>query len=199
MKKRTNDVKKKSTNGVHMKIAGLHEMNTSYLEEIKTLITEEKTAEKFHVISYFTYSLNINHSRDQENFSLGTYHIQNVGEKPLSNPYICIKVSSDSPFKFSGKYLYKGSRQLAGMTNAWERLNDHQDQQEFWLKPAKKNILEPNETLSFSNFQVKWLPEPSYAGSIMGFTYGDEIKDGMSALNQINVSGAIGKEDTNEE
>ena len=59
-------------------------------------------------------------------------------------------------------------------------------------------MLNPSETLTFSNFQMKWLPESSYAGSIMGFTYGDEAKDGISSFNQINVNGTIVEEEGNE-
>ncbi|WP_087972260.1 hypothetical protein [Oceanobacillus rekensis] len=188
----------KRTDEIRGKIAKWQEMNTSYLKEIKTLVSETKAAKDFQVISYFTYSFNISHEQGQENFILGTYHIKNLGGSPLSNPYICIKLSEDSPFDFSGKYLNKDSKQKMRLPNVWERINDSQDKQEFWLRQDKINKLEPNETLTFSNFQVKWIPESSYTGSIMGFTYGDEIKEGISSLNQINVGGSIGKGNENE-
>ncbi|MBM7573685.1 hypothetical protein [Aquibacillus albus] len=184
---------------VRRKIADWQEMNASYLKEMKKLITEIKGPKDFQVISYFTYSLNIFHEQERENFCLGSYHIQNLGGKPLTNPYICIKVSSDSPFDFSGKYIYKESKQKVRLTNAWERINDPMDKQEFWLKPNDKLTLEPSETLSFSNFQVKWRPNSSYTGSILGFTYGDEINEGINALNQISINGTINKEDEEDE
>ncbi len=188
----------KRTDEIREKFAELQEMNTSYLKEIKSLITEMKAPQNFQVICYFTYSLNVLHERGHENFSLGSFHIQNLGTRPLTNPYICIKLSPDSPFDFSGKYIYKDSKQKMRLTNAWERMNEPLDKQEYWLKPSEKRVLNPSETISFTNFQVKWIPESSYAGSIMGFTYGDEVKDGIGALNQINVSGKLVKEDKNE-
>lgn len=183
---------------VKEKIANWNGMNISYLKEIKSLVTDMEGPKRFQIISYFTYSLNIFHEQGRENFCLGSYHIQNVGDKPLTNPYICIKVSPESPFEFSGKYVYKNSRQKMGMANAWERINEATDKHEFWLKPANNYTLESFETLSFENFQVKWLPNTSYAGSIMGFTYGEEISDGMNALNQINIGGVAVKGDENE-
>ncbi|WP_067724769.1 hypothetical protein [Oceanobacillus damuensis] len=188
----------KTADNVWEKIVELQEMNTSYLKKIKSLVTEKKALSDFQVICYFTYSLNIFHEQGNENYCLGSFHIQNLGGRPLTNPYICIKISPGSPFDFSGKYLYKDSKQKMRMTDAWERINDPMDKQEYWLKPVEKNVLNPSETLSFSNFQMRWLPESSYAGSIMGFTYGDEEKDGISSLNQINISGTIIKEGGNE-
>ncbi|MGJ9458031.1 hypothetical protein [Oceanobacillus sp. CF4.6] len=184
---------------VRDKIAEWQEMNTSYLKEIKSLVTEMKAWRNFQVICYFTYSLNILHERGHENLSLGSFHVQNLGTKPFKNPYICIKVSPESPFDFSGKYFYKDSKQKMRLTNAWERMNDPLDKQEYWLKPTGKQVLNPDETISFSNFQVKWISESSYAGSIMGFTYGDEVSEGISALNQINVSGTLVEEDEDED
>ena len=189
----------KRTDEIRQKIVKWQEMNTSYLNEIKSLVTERKALNEFHVISYFSYSLNIFHKPGIENYCLGSFHIQNVGGRPLTNPYICIKVSQDSPFDFSGKYLYKDSKQKMRLTNAWERINDPMDKQEYWLKPVGKSVLNPSETLTFSNFQMKWLPESSYAGSIMGFTYGDEAKDGINSFNQINVNGTIVEEERGDE
>lgn len=180
------------------KVAAWHDMNTSYLKQIQSLVTNIEGAKKLQVISYFTYSLNITHDKEKENFSLGSFHIQNLGDLPLTNPYICIKVSPEAPFEFSGKYVYRNANQRMGMADAWERINDAMDKEEYWLKPANKQTLEPQETLSFSNFQVKWIPNSSYSGSIMGFIYGDELKDGLSSLNQLNISGGFGKENSGE-
>lgn len=157
---------------------------------------EIKAPEKLNIISYFTYYSNIYHKIGAENFCLGSFHIYNIGEKPLTNPYICIKLSPSSCFEFSGKYLHKDTNQKVKLSNSWEKINDPADKQEYWLKPNNLQVLHPLETLSFSDFQIKWSPVSSYAGSILGFAYGDELKEGISALNQINLSGQIDKEDT---
>lgn len=186
-------------NELHKKVSAWNEMNTTYLKQIKSLLTEMEGPKKFQVICYFTYSINIFHEKEKENFTIGSFHIQNVGDKPLTNPIICIKLSPQSPFEFSGKYLYPNSRQRMGMPDAWERINEATEKQEFWLKPVNKQKIEPSETISFSNFQVKWRSDESYTGSIMGFVYGDEIKEGLSSLNEINIGGVVGKENMNEQ
>ena len=184
---------------IRKKILEWQDIHSSYLNEVKTLIVENNVAKELNVISYFTYSLNIYHHPGRENFCLGSFHIQNLGELPLTNPYICIKIASDSPFNFSGKYVYKDSKQKMRLTNAWERINDPTDKQEFWLKPTEKLNLEPFETITFPNFQVKWDPDSSYTGTINGFIYGDELEEGMNSFNQISINGTINEKMGDEE
>ncbi|MFC0561972.1 hypothetical protein [Halalkalibacter alkalisediminis] len=171
------------------KITQLNNETTSYLSEIKDLVSNMKEKQKLNVISYFSYSFNISHDKDKESLIIGTYHIHNLGNKLLTNPYICIKLSPDSPFSFTGKYLNKKTNLTMKKPDAWERLNEQSDKQEFWLRPFKEQSVVPSQILSFPNFQVKWLPNESYSGSIMGFTYCDEFQEGIPAVNQIYVNG----------
>ena len=63
-----------------------------------------KTVEKLiipdsvNIISYFTSSFNISYNPDEESLCLGSYHIRNIGNQPITNPYLCIKLPEDSPF-----------------------------------------------------------------------------------------------------
>lgn len=173
----------------HEKIKQLEQETTSYLNEIRKLISEPQKSEDLKLISYFTYTTNISHEKEQDSLIIGTYHIFNIGTKTISNPYICLKLSPNSPFHFSGKYLNKKTNLSMKTTDAWERLNEQTVKDEYWLKPIGKETVDPSQIISFSNFQVKWLPKESYSGSIMGFTYCDEFKEGIPAINQINVSG----------
>ena len=113
------------------------------------------------------------------------------GIEPITNPYICIKLPEQSPFSFSGKYVYDNFKRTLKTPGGWQRINEKENKEEYWLKPLGKQSIEPNETLSFSDFQVKWMPTQSYAGSIMGFTYSDELKDGIAVLNPINLNGSV--------
>ncbi|GEL78476.1 hypothetical protein TMU01_27110 [Tenuibacillus multivorans] len=70
-------------------------------------------------------------------------------------------------------------------------MNDREDKEEYWLRPLDREIIEPNEMITFPNFQIKWSPDKSYSGSVMGFTYSDQFQDGMASLNQINLSGNV--------
>ena len=118
---------------------------------------------------------------------LTMYH--NIGNQPITNPYICIKIPKESPFHFFGKYVYENFKQTLKVQEGWQRINEKTNKEEFWLKPLGKPSIEPNETISFSNFQIKWSPTESYAGSIMGFTYSDQLKDGIAVINPINLNG----------
>lgn len=185
----------KTIDDIKRKMKQLHEMNDQYLSEIMSLIQEKSSTTEIQVVSYFTYSLNISHKPGTENFCLGSYHIFNISNQIIHNPYICIKLTKPALFEFSGKYFYKDSKQKMNFANSWERMNDQTDKEEYWLKPQNIIQLEPFQKLSFSDFQIKWTPSESYAGSILGYTYSDELKDGVHSLNQINLSGNVEKED----
>jgi len=181
------------------KIKDLKEQTTFYIHEIKKLVEEQGFYKNVSVISYFTTSLNISYDAEQESLCLGSYHIRNIGNQPLTNPYLCIKLPEESPFSFSGRYVYEHFNQNLKTTGSWERINDTSNNAEFWLKPIGKTTIEPNETISFTNFQIKWSHNLSYAGTITGFTYCDELQDGVLVLNPINLNGInVGQEGSDE-
>lgn len=180
------------------KILQLQEMNRKYLAEISSIIQEKAHSSELQIVSYFSYSLSIAHEKDKENFCLGSFHIYNLSRKPFKNPYICLKLSASSPFEFSGKYLYKGSKQNMKFSNSWERFNDPDDKEEFWLRPQQVQQIEPFERLTFSDFQIKWSPKNAYSSSVLGYTYGDGLEDGIASLNHININGQMNEEDNDE-
>ncbi|MER2060733.1 MAG: hypothetical protein ABTA16_18105 [Niallia sp.] len=178
-------------NEVATKIGELQQQTNSYLHEIKKLAEGLKDPARVTIISYFTYSLDISHNPEQESLCLGSYHIHNTGNQAITNPTVCIKVLKESPFSFSGRYVYENFKQSLKVADGWQRMNEKTDREEFWLKPLGKASIEPNETISFSNFQITWSPEESYAGSITAFTYSDQLKDGIAVINPINLNGTI--------
>ncbi|KAB8135792.1 hypothetical protein F9U64_11020 [Gracilibacillus oryzae] len=165
------------------------EMQATYFKRIEELL--EGIEKPLQLIPYFTYTTQISHDSNRENYILGTFHIQNIGDKPVSNPMICIKLTPAELFDFSGKYIYPDTKQPMQLANAWERVNEATNKEEYWLRPSKKTMMEANETISFPNFQVRWTADSAYNGSIQGFVYGDEIKEGLHAVNQININGTI--------
>ncbi|NBJ71655.1 MULTISPECIES: hypothetical protein [Clostridia] len=179
---------------IQTKLLHLQQMNDAYVRKLKSLAKELKP-KQIQIISYFTYSLNLSHEEDGENFIIGSFHVKNIGIKPLHNPFICLKLKSEDIFDFSGKYFYQDTQQNMQLADAWIRMNDKDNQEEFWLKPSSQQLLNPQETLTFQNFQLKWSPIISYNGSVTGFVYGDEIEDGVSALNQMSISGNVKEED----
>ncbi|WP_394184815.1 hypothetical protein [Metabacillus halosaccharovorans] len=167
-----------------------HEDQTElYLIEIKKLLSN--TQHVPHMISYFTYSINISHNISTESMIIGTFHIRNIGKNDITHPYICIKLSPDAPIHFSGKYVNKKNSLSSNPNGAWERINEQTNKNEYWLKPIGTVTIGPSETITFSNFQIKWKPEKSYNASVSGFSYCDEIQNGIPAVNQIYISGSF--------
>ncbi|MGO4886875.1 hypothetical protein ACJ2A9_03875 [Anaerobacillus sp. MEB173] len=171
------------------KIKQLNQETASYLKEIKDLLPQINQTHEMNVISYFTYSFSISHEKEKDSLIIATYHLHNLGTTPITNPYICLKLAPESPFSLSGKYIHKNSNLSIRTPEAWQRINDQSNKDEYWLKPIGIQIVEPSQIISFSNFQLTWLPTKSYSGSVMGFSYCDEYGKGIPAINQINVSG----------
>lgn len=178
----------KGTNQLEEKILLLQNQTKSYVQEIKELVEKLPTYKNINVISYFTSTFNISHNLEQESLCLGSYHVYNIGNEPLINPYICIRLPENSTFSFSGRYVHERFKPTSAGSNEWVRTMNTTNKNEFWLKPISKTTVEPNEVLSFSNFQIKWSPNKSYEGSISGFTFCDQLQDGISVLNPINLS-----------
>lgn len=177
-----------SKNHLAEKINTLQNQTKSYVHEIKELIENLHIPKKINVISYFTSTLNIAHNLEQESLCLGSYHVYNISNEPLLNPYICIKLPENSPFSFSGRYVHEHFKPNLMGPNEWMRIMNTKSKNEFWLKPIGKTTIEPNEIITFSNFQIKWSPNKSYAGSITGSTYCEQLQDGIAVINPINLS-----------
>jgi len=168
-----------------------HERSTTnYLDEIKKLILVTPTYKnEYKLMSYFTYTVNLSHNIDSENLIIGSFIIHNIGQNQITNPYICLQLSPKHPFQLSGKIISPKLQNSSKMTDGWERLNDTSDHNMYWLKPINKDTIGPSQMISFQNFQLKWLPTESYTGNILGFTYSDEFKEGVPAINSISIIG----------
>lgn len=192
-------LKKMRQDDIEDKIAQMQEQVKEYVTKIKSRLEVLPDTDKTNMLSYFTYSLNISHDLEEESLCLGSYHITNLGNQTISNPHICIKIPETSPFTFTGKYIYKNTTQKTQNPDGWERLNDKENKDEYWLKPIDQQSIAPNETITFSNFQIKWKAVETYGGSIMGYTYSDQSQEGIPVINPINLSGIVKiQEDENE-
>lgn len=188
-----------SNDQIEEKIENLKNQTVAYISEIRQLIEGFSIVPSTNIISYFTASLNISHDTELESLCLGNYHIRNIGTETLTNIYFCIKLPEDSPFTFSGQYVYEHFSQNLKASSSWERMNDRANKEEFWLKPLNISSIKPNETITFPNFQLKWAHSASYAGTVTGVTYCDQMKEGVAALNPINLSGSGFKQEDEHE
>ncbi|MGD6804706.1 hypothetical protein ACQCVK_12045 [Rossellomorea vietnamensis] len=183
----------KSIKELQESIQEKNERTSTYFKQLKKLLSEKKTSHKTKFISYFTYSINLSQDNTKENLLIGTYQISNFGTRPLNSPYICVKLSDGSPFAFSGKYVKNKSVIKRTIPGAWELIKEGEKNNEYWLKPLETQVLQPGESLSFSNFQLRWHEEEDYSGGLSGFFYCDENKEGTPSLNQIHLSGSFSK------
>lgn len=170
----------------------LKKLQTSTLEQLNEL--KEIVAKRLHrpqCICYFTYALQLSHDASTESFCLGSFHIHNFGNQPITYPFIHLTLSENAPFSLSGKFVSNASSLSSQLKNGWERTNDRENQYEFHLKPIGLSVIEPDETLSFSNFQLTWLPTTFYAGSVTGTFFSDQHLDGIPALNSIDINGSM--------
>lgn len=176
---------------MNKRLTDFHQQLMESLAEISTRIKETRPATEQEVICYFTYSCHMSHNAQDENLCLASFHIWNMSNQRLKNPYICIQLPKDSPFTFTGKYLYEDQLQKMKNRGGWLRTNERENKVVFWLKPLEHSSIQPNERITFSDFQIKWTPTKSYAGSIRGFTYSEENKEGIAAINALNLSGTM--------
>jgi len=176
------------------KINEFKQRTNDYLLEVKNTIhdieRENRPIDPF-VLSYFTYSTSLSHDNHSENIIIANFHILNLSDQTLKNPIICIQLSENSPFSFTGKYILGDSQQQASTNDTWQRMNEQADENEYWLRPMNQDEIKPYEELVYSQFQLKWFQAASYSGSVNGFVYFDQKPEGMSAINPINMSGQM--------
>lgn len=135
---------------------------------------------------YFNYSTIIHEDADDTHLIIGSFHVKSISPEVINDPVILLKVSADSPCDFSGKFKTENQTDQP-YTFLWERviMDEVDPQTHFCFKPTQNNTLQPNEQLSFQNFQVK---VPTYESiTIEGFTYFNQENDGVPALNSIQL------------
>lgn len=175
---------------VEMKLTELHKTTQFYLNELKEAVSRQISHHE--CISYFTYALHLSHEQTEESFCLGSFHMLNLGNQPITNPFIDITISEEALFSFHGKFTNNRNTLSPSLTNGWERVNDRSNRHKFRLKPIGITNIPPGETISFSNFQLSWHPQISYSGSMTGTFFSDQHPKGKAALNSININGTSG-------
>lgn len=135
---------------------------------------------------YFDYSAILNEDESNTHLIIGSFHVKNISSEIMNDPVILLKISADSLCDFSGKFKTENQTEQP-YTFLWERVSmDEVDPQtHFCFKPTQKKTLQPNEQLSFQNFQIKIPTNESI--TIEGFTYFNQENDGVPALNSIQL------------
>ena len=136
---------------------------------------------------YFNYSTIVSPDEDDTHIIIGSFHVKSISPKPMNDPIILLKITADAPCDFSGKFKTENQTDQP-YTFLWERvtMDEVDPQTHFCFKPTQNNTLQPNEQLSFQNFQIKVPTNESI--TIEGFTYFNQENDGVPALNSIQLS-----------
>ncbi|UJW58365.1 hypothetical protein HXZ66_13565 [Bacillus sp. A116_S68] len=172
--------------------------DVAYLEIKKLININKQTFSVPTIISYFTYSINITHNPTSDTILLGAFHIINLSSKPLLQPIICLKVTTDVPYQLSGKYVNETAPQRMKQSSNWLLLGKSSNTDDYWFKYQRNEPIEPGEKLEFSHFQIDWAAKNSYSLSVYGYVYKDDISDGMESSNTININGeSTDEEETN--
>lgn len=143
---------------------------------------------------HFTYST-ILPSNDEDTISIiGNFMIRNIGNQPLHDLIVCLRISPKEAGKLSGKIIMNKNKKNVNIDSnilQWEFLHENwietvRETGEYWIRPAGINELSESETIAFSGFEVK-IKKPENQNSVMidGFVYCKEIPNGVHALNNI--------------
>ncbi|WP_044748090.1 hypothetical protein [Bacillus alveayuensis] len=166
------------------------------LNEIKNTKEKVNNGQYVSVISYFTYSLLLPKTVEQNGTVIGNFVIHNTGSVPLETPFICLKVTPKERAMLSAKLgedvQYDRRLNLLVM-EPWQYINEDankivEEKGEFWLKPIHISQIEPGQKLSFSNFQLKFeIREEQTTYKVEGFFYCKQLTNGVRALNNIVI------------
>lgn len=176
-------------NPIDGKLKELQRTTQSFLRDLRESLPSHR--QEPGCLSYFTYGIHIAHCEEEESFILGSFHIRNIGTRPLTNPVIHLLLSDDAPFALHGKFSSSAAMRSSQLTNGWERLNDRSDRHAFHLRPSGITSIDPDGTLAFTNFQLTWVPSATYAGSLTAIVFSEEYPDGVAAITSISINGSL--------
>ncbi|MYL50593.1 hypothetical protein GLV98_13930 [Halobacillus litoralis] len=172
------------------------------LLETKELLNQTKQTAlhqgTFHVFSYFNHSLKLSKNTGNPNlYIFGSFLIRNIGEQNLNRPYICLKMNHTKNISFSGKIspedlLDRAFSPLPMQT--WYYIDEKAEllahkKGEYWLQPLQFQQLPAGQSLSFANFMIR-LDQTKLDSTfkVEGAVFGDELEEGLPALNKIQVN-----------
>ncbi|GIN83976.1 hypothetical protein J6TS2_03620 [Heyndrickxia sporothermodurans] len=139
-------------------------------------------------IAYFTESISLTTSNEDEYVVIGNFHIMNIGSGIIHQPIIYLEIKGDSDFHFSGKFSLgegKGNPDIF----EWERIKTKgEPKKEYCFRPLKINKIAPGENLVFSNFQLRFSHCEKLLLSLEGYVYYEENREGIRALNSISFT-----------
>ncbi|WP_416151230.1 hypothetical protein ACM26V_09770 [Salipaludibacillus sp. HK11] len=188
--KRLNEVYKK-------KIEFYENTDPSEKETVKTDYST-KSEPLTSLTAYFNYSVFLPEveEADQETLIVGNFHIINTGHVELTEPFIGLRITPANRATISGKIslqetpdtdtaLHTSNEEWHYMHSNWKE--KIRKQGEYWLSPVHCQKLNPGETLSFTNFDLRLKKRKLDENvKIEGVCFSSELTEGIAAINHIS-------------
>ncbi|OEH92511.1 hypothetical protein [Bacillus solimangrovi] len=187
-----------SLEGIEAKLFQLEQELLSTRRSIEKLKSSIKVNGSPLLVPYFNYSLTMpKRTATNKALVLGSFIIKNIGESPLHNPFICIKITPYEHIPFTAKI---GTQEIVDTSmrsissETWDYLNEEAkdkgiDSGEYWLKPVVTQKVDVGNSISLLNFQIPLdFEHVDKQFKVVGFIYGDEIQQGVRSLNSIRIN-----------
>ncbi|MCE7794848.1 hypothetical protein K8O68_20890 [Salipaludibacillus sp. CUR1] len=148
----------------------------------------------FSVLSFFNYTVFLSEPEDEELLVNGNFHMKNTGTSTLHEPFIVFRITPPAGAGLNGKItlsnhkdsvLYKDDEEWTYMDSGWK--DTIRNKGEYWLKPSHCAELKPEETLTFSSFDLRIKRENVIDRlTLQGFCFASELKEGIPSKNTVS-------------
>jgi hypothetical protein len=155
----------------------------------KNLSLPPKESPLLNVRAFFNYSLILPEEKDEDVLVIGDFVIDNIGNTPLHETIVCIRLNPPEEAKLSGKIAINPWKNDESFNTEWTFASDDWREKiktngEYWIKPLQHTTLMPNEQLRFQNFEIR----TKQTVVVEGFVYCKEIPKGTSSMNNIIIN-----------
>ena len=145
---------------------------------------ETKKEEIVRAHAYFAYAVMIPEEKEEHVTIVGDFVIENIGNTPLNDPIICLRLRPAHHAQLSGKFSFRQLQEEGGWTFAVEDWRQKVKEGEYWLKPIDQTTLLPNEQLRFPSFELRVIQTVV----VEAFVYFRQLKQGIPSFNHIVVN-----------
>jgi hypothetical protein len=142
-----------------------------------------------NVHAFFNYSLILPETKDEDVLVISDLIIDNIGNTPLHEMIVCIRLNPSEEAKLSGKIATNAWRTEEGFNMEWTFASENWREKiktsgEYWLKPLHDTTLLPTNQLRFQNFEIR----TKQTTLVEGFIYCKEIPNGTPFMNNIVIN-----------
>ncbi|PLR80743.1 hypothetical protein CVD25_08405 [Bacillus canaveralius] len=175
-------------NELESKINLMKGESEAFKAKVRELLSVKRSSAK-RLLPFFSYSIILDNNANGKHTIYGNFNIINHSPSPLYNPKFVLKIKSDHAFDFSGKYIMP-TQHIKIENLQWKLVENKNENEamEYWFTPTGAEQIDPDQTLSFSNFQIRFQNEASGYINVEGHVYVRDINEGMPSLNSINIS-----------